>query len=41
MQGAPLTVALRYDRPGVVPLVGKLFEAVELTSEATMRIERP
>jgi Flp pilus assembly protein TadG len=39
--GSPLTVALSFDRPGVVPLVGKLFEAVELTSEATMRIERP
>lgn len=39
--GAPLTVALSFDRPGVVPLVGMLFEAIELSSEATMRIERP
>jgi hypothetical protein len=40
-QGQPLTITLRFDRPGVVPLVGKLFEGIELTSEATMRIERP
>jgi hypothetical protein len=39
--GAPLTAQLRFNRPGVVPLVGKLFEAVELESSATMRIERP
>jgi TadE-like protein len=39
--GAPLTVALRFDRPGALPIVGKFFEALELESSATMRIERP
>jgi TadE-like protein len=39
--GAPLTARLRFDRPSVMPLVGKLFETIELESSATMRIERP
>jgi Flp pilus assembly protein TadG len=41
IQGDPLTVRLRYDRPGEVPLVGHLFEGVVLTAQATMRIEQP
>jgi Flp pilus assembly protein TadG len=40
-QGEPLEVTLVYDRPGAMPLVGRLFEHVELESTATMRIERP
>lgn len=39
--GQPLTVTLVFDRPGRMPLIGTLFEAIELKSEATMRIERP
>jgi hypothetical protein len=40
-QGAPLTVKVVYDRPGTMPLIGRLFEHIELQSTATMRIERP
>jgi Flp pilus assembly protein TadG len=40
-QGAPLTVKLVYDRPGAMPLIGSLFEHIDLQSSATMRIERP
>jgi hypothetical protein len=40
-QGEPLTAELTYDRPGLVPLVGALFEGIKLTSRATMRIELP
>ena len=40
-QGEPLTVRLRYDRPGDVPIVRYLFSGVTLRAEATMRIEQP
>jgi hypothetical protein len=40
-QGEPLTVKIVYDRPGAMPLIGRLFEHIELESTATMRIERP
>lgn len=40
-QGEPLTVTVVYDRPGAIPLIGRLFEHIELQSTATMRIERP
>jgi hypothetical protein len=40
-QGEPLTVKVVYDRPGAMPLIGRLFEHIELESTATMRIERP
>lgn len=40
-QGEPLTVRVVYDRPGTMPLIGRLFEHIELESTATMRIERP
>ena len=41
VQGEPVEVRLTYVPEGDVPLVGKLFERVELTSSATMRIETP
>ncbi len=40
-QGEPLEITLVYDRPGAMPLIGRLFEHIELESSATMRIERP
>jgi Flp pilus assembly protein TadG len=40
-QGDPLTVKVVYDRPGAMPLIGRLFGHIELESTATMRIERP
>jgi hypothetical protein len=39
--GQPLTVRIDYRPAGSVPLVGGLFERLELHAEATMRIERP
>jgi TadE-like protein len=41
VQGEPLTVRLAYRPAGTIPLVGALFERVELHAVATMRIERP
>ena len=40
-QGEPVTVSLRYRPPGHVPLVRELVESIELTAEATMRVEQP
>jgi hypothetical protein len=39
--GAPVTVAVRHRHHASVPLVGRLFEGVHLSAEATMRIEQP
>lgn len=41
VQGEPLRVALTYRPSARVPLVGELFELIELHADATMRIERP
>jgi TadE-like protein len=41
VRGEPLTVSLSYHPPGKVPLLGALFERVELQAAATMRIENP
>lgn len=41
VQGEPLTVELAYHPPGRVPLLGLLFNRLQLTSAATMRIEIP
>lgn len=41
VQGSPLTVRLSYRPPGRVPLLGALFQKLELESRAVMRIERP
>ncbi len=41
VQGEPLTVSLAYKPQGRVPLVGRLFERVQLRARATMRIETP
>lgn len=38
--GKPLTVMVRYRPTGRVPIIGKLFERVELQAQATMRIEQ-
>lgn len=40
-QGDPLTVSLTYRHDGKVPLLEKLFEAMPIEAQATMRIERP
>jgi TadE-like protein len=39
--GRPLEVALSYRPKGHVPLVGELFDDLELNAQATMRIEEP
>jgi Flp pilus assembly protein TadG len=41
VQGRPVEVTLSYSPSGSVPVIGELFEAIELTSSATMRIETP
>ena len=41
VQGEPLEVRLSFTSGGHVPLVGELFESVELHAGATMRIEEP
>jgi len=41
IQGEPLTVTLSYRPTSSAPLIGKLFEAIVMTAEATMRIEQP
>jgi hypothetical protein len=40
-QGEPLTVSLTYRPPGRMPLIGELFEHLDLRARATMRIEQP
>lgn len=40
LRGKPLTVVLRYSPEGRVPLLGVLFERMELEATATMRIEQ-
>jgi len=39
--GDALTVDVEYDRPAVMPVIGALFERVDLAASATMRIEEP
>lgn len=39
--GRPLEVTLAYRPNGHVPLVGELFDDLELEAETTMRIEEP
>ena len=41
IQGEPVTVELAYRPRGSVPLVGRLFELVELQARVTARIEQP
>lgn len=41
VQGDPLRVRLSYRTGGHVPLVGKLFDDLELHATAAMRIEEP
>lgn len=41
VQGHPLEVELTYQTNGHVPIVGELFDDMELHSTATMRIEEP
>lgn len=40
-QGEPLTVSLTYRPPGRMPLIGELFQHIDLRARATMRIEQP
>lgn len=40
-QGEPVTVAVSYSPSTRVPVIGSLFEELELTAEASMRIEQP
>lgn len=40
-QGEPLTVSLTYQPLGRMPLIGELFERLQLHARATMRIEQP
>jgi Flp pilus assembly protein TadG len=39
--GEPLTVSVTYRPTSSAPVIGKLFETVVMTAEATMRIEQP
>lgn len=41
IQGEPLTVTLSHRPISNAPLIGKLFESIVMTAEATMRIEQP
>ena len=41
VQGEAVEVSLSYSTTGTVPLIGKLFESITLSSTATMRIETP
>jgi TadE-like protein len=41
IQGDPLTVSVRYRRSSRVPLIGRIFDGLELRASATMRIEQP
>jgi Flp pilus assembly pilin Flp len=40
-QGDPVTVSITYQPEGRVPMVGQLFERLELRGDASMRIEQP
>ncbi|MDQ3941103.1 MAG: pilus assembly protein [Actinomycetota bacterium] len=40
-QGDPVTVDLTYRPHGRVPLIGEMFQRLELRAVATMRIEQP
>ena len=39
--GDPLSVTIEYDRAAVMPVIGALFQRVNLEASATMRIEEP
>lgn len=41
IQGRPLTVRIRYDPRGRLPLLGLITRSVDLDATATMRIEQP
>ena len=41
VQGEPLEVVVKFRPEGHVPVVGSLFDDVELNASATMRIEEP
>lgn len=41
LQGEPLTVAVGYRRPSQIPVIGRVFDGLELRAQATMRIEQP
>jgi Flp pilus assembly protein TadG len=41
LQGEPLTVSVGYRRPARVPVIGRIFNGLELRARATMRIEQP
>ncbi|MGI8709341.1 MAG: TadE/TadG family type IV pilus assembly protein [Actinomycetota bacterium] len=41
IQGRPLTVQIRYEPPGHLPLLGLIVRSVDLNATATMRIEQP
>ena len=40
-QGEPVTVAVSYSPSTRVPVIGSLFDELELTAKASMRIEQP
>jgi Flp pilus assembly protein TadG len=40
-QGDPVTVSITYEPEGRVPMIGRLFERLELRGAASMRIEQP
>ena len=40
-QGDPVTVTIGYQPISKVPVIGELFDRLELTATATMRIEQP
>lgn len=40
-QGEPLTVSVGYRRASRVPVIGRVFDGLELRARATMRIEQP
>ena len=40
-QGDPVTVSVTYEPEGRVPMIGRLFERLELSGSASMRIEQP
>jgi Flp pilus assembly protein TadG len=40
-QGDPVTVSVTYQPEGRVPMIGRLFERLELSGTASMRIEQP
>ena len=40
-QGDPVTVSVTYEPEGRVPMIGELFERLELHGAASIRIEQP